>query len=225
MKYRYWSSLLLCILACSMQAQDLKLRYSKPAKRWVEALPIGNSRLGAMVYGGVAREVLQLNEETVWAGRPYNNVNPEAIKYLAKARELIFAGESAEAQDIFYKQFRTEENGMPYQTVGSVLLDFKGHDNYTDYYRELDIENAITTTRYKVDGVTYRREIFASFVDNVIIMRITADKSRAINFRLSYTSPLPGYEVKNKGNQNRAKIIISRSGRKYIRYSRTSKES
>lgn len=201
MEYRYWSSLLMCILVCSLQAQDLKLQYSKPAKQWVEALPVGNSRLGAMVYGGVAREELQLNEETVWAGRPYSNVNPEALGQLDKARQLIFAGKAAEAQDIFYKQFRTEENGMPYQTVGSVLLDFKEHDNYTDYYRELDIENAIATTCYKVDGVTYQREIFASFVDNVIIMRITADKSRAINFRLSYNSPLPGYEVKNKGNR------------------------
>lgn len=201
MGYKYWSSLLLCFWICNIQAQDLKLHYNKSAKQWVEALPIGNSRLGAMIYGGVTREELQLNEETFWAGRPYNNINPESIRYLDKARQMIFSGKAAEAQDIFYKQFRTKENGMPYQTLGSVLLDFHEHDNYTDYYRELDIERAIATTRYKVDGVTYQREVFASFVDNVIIMKITADKSRALNFRLSYNSPLPGYKVSKKGNR------------------------
>lgn len=201
MKYKCWSGLVFCQLVFNVQAQDLKLQYSNPARRWVEALPIGNSRIGAMVYGGVAHEELQLNEETLWAGKPYNNINPEALQNLDKARQMIFGGKSAEAQEIFYKQFRTKENGMPYQTVGSVLLDFQGHDNYADYYRELDIEKAIATTCYRVEGVTYRREIFASLVDNVIIMKVTADKSRALNFRLSYHSPLPGYKVSRKGNR------------------------
>lgn len=198
---KYWIGIMLCFLAYNVQAQDLILHYNKPAKEWVEAIPIGNSRLGVMVYGGVAREKLCLNEETVWAGHPYNNINPESNKYLDKVRQMIFDGKAAETQEIFYKQFRTQENGMPYQTVGSVLLDFYGHDNYTDYYRELDIEKAVATTRYKVEGVTYQREIFTSFVDDVIIMRITADRSHALNFKLSYSSPLPGYKVSKKGNK------------------------
>lgn len=201
MRCRYWISVLLCILVFNVQAQDLKLHYNKPAAQWVEAVPVGNSRLGAMVYGGVVHEELQLNEETIWAGGPYNNINAESGKYLDKVRQMIFAGKAAETQEIFYKQFRTKENGMPYQTLGSILLDFEGHDNYTDYYRDLDIGKAIATVCYKVGGVTYRREVFASFVDNVIIMKITADKPGALNFKLSYNSPLPGYKVSRKGNR------------------------
>lgn len=194
---------LLIMLSSLLQvkAEELKLWYKQPAKVWVEALPLGNSRLGAMVYGGVPQEQLQLNEETLWAGAPHNNNNPEALVQLPIVRQMILDGKGADAQELFYDKFRTQQNGMPYQTVGSVLLDFQGHENYTAYYRDLNIEKAIATTSYQVDGVTYRREVFTSFTDNVIVMRLSADKERSLNFTLSYRSPLPDGKVSKRGKK------------------------
>lgn len=184
-----------------VKAEELKLWYKQPANVWVEALPLGNSRLGAMVYGGVAQEQLQLNEETLWAGAPHNNNNPEALVQLPIVRQMILDGKGADTEELFYSKFRTQQNGMPYQTVGSVLLDFPGHENYTAYYRDLNIEKAIATTSYQVDGVTYRREVFASFTDNVIVMRLSADKERSLNFTLAYRSPLPDGRVSKRGKK------------------------
>lgn len=185
----------------SQYAEELKLWYKQPAKNWVEALPLGNSRLGVMVYGGTDKEELQLNEETLWAGRPHNNMNPEALTHLPEVRRLILNGQGAEAEKIFYEKFRTAQNGMPYQTIGSVLLHFPGHEKATQYSRDLNIENAIATTKYSVDGITYTREIFTSFTDQVIIMQISADKEKALNFTLSYNTPLPDAKVSKKGKK------------------------
>lgn len=173
------------------QTENLKLWYKNPAKEWVEALPLGNGRLGTMVYGKPENEELQLNELTLWAGGPHRNDNPNALKALPEVRNLIFNQKNAEAQKMIENEFRTPRNGMPYQTIGSLFLNFPGHDNYTDYYRDLNIANATATTSYKVKGVTYTRQIFSSFTDNVIMMKITADKPEAITFSASYKSPLP----------------------------------
>lgn len=189
------------------QSENLKLWYSKPAKEWVEALPIGNGRLGAMVYGSPNREELQLNELTLWAGGPHRNDNPNALKVLKEVRQLVFEGKNAEAQMLVEKNFRTPRNGMPYQTIGSLFLNFPGHENYTDFYRDLNIENATATTSYRVNGVKYVRQIFASFPDNVIVMCITADKPGAITFTANYKSPLP-CKVKKNGQ----KLILSGRG-------------
>lgn len=183
---------LFVILLCSIfvRAEDLKLWYKSPATTWVEALPLGNSRLGVMVYGGTATEELQLNEETVWGGSPYRNDNPNALAALPKVRNLIFEGQYEEARLLMESEFRTRHNGMPYQTVGSLMLHFPGHETVTDYYRELDLARAVATTRYKVNGTTYTREVFSSFTDNVIIVHLTADKPEAITFKLEYKTPL-----------------------------------
>lgn len=180
-------------------AKDLKLAYTAPAKEWVEALPLGNSRMGAMIYGGVCNDEIQLNEETFWAGGPYRNDNPEAKEALSRIRDLIFAGQNSEAQNLVDKTFATPRNGMPYQTIGSVMLHFEHGNEYSDYYRELDLERAITTTRYRANGVEYVREAFASLTDGVIIYRITANNPKAISFIANYQSPLP-HEVTKKGN-------------------------
>lgn len=179
-------------MACSLtvSADDLKLWYSCPAKEWVEALPLGNSRLGVMVYGDPSQEELQLNEETLWGGGPHRNDNPNALAALPAIRNLIFEGRSREAQALVAKNFETSRNGMPYQTIGSLMLRFPGHEKATDYYRDLNIEKAVATTHYKVGTVTYTREAFTSFVDNVIIVRLTADKPGALTFTVSYKSPL-----------------------------------
>ena len=187
-------------VACFTFAEDLKLWYSQPARNWTDALPIGNSRMGAMVYGGTAREELQLNEETFWAGGPYDNDNKNARYVLPVVRQLIFENKNWDAQNLVDANFFAGKHGMSYMTVGNLFLDFPGHDQATDYYRDLDISNATATTRYKVDGVDYIRTAFASFTDSVVIMRVQAGKAGSLAFRVSYEAPLP-HEVKAEGSK------------------------
>jgi alpha-L-fucosidase 2 len=189
--------LLLCILALvkiiNITAQNdsyLKLWYTQPAKQWVEALPVGNGRLGAMVYGDPCKEVIQLNENTVWAGSPYRNDNPDAKEALPEVRKLIFEGNYKAAQDLVNQKFISKiSQGMPYQTVGNLRLLFPGHENYSGYYRELDIEKAVESSRYNSNGVNYKTSVFASFPDQVIIVKITADKPGSVSFSVTMDRP------------------------------------
>jgi alpha-L-fucosidase 2 len=175
----------------------LKLWYSTPAEKWVEALPVGNGRLGAMVFGTTAQEKIQLNEETIWAGQPNNNINPGALKALPEVRKLLFEGKFKEAQEMADEKIfldskvlgHTMNHGMSYQPAGNLKLAFPGHENPSAYYRELDISSAIATTRYTVDDVEYTRETFAAFTGQVIVVRLTASKKGRINFSASLDSP------------------------------------
>lgn len=168
----------------------LKLWYKKPAEYWVEGLPLGNGRIGAMVMGNPHRERVQLNENTVWAGSPYRNDNPAALEALPEIRKLIFEGKFGEAEWLASKKITSQTaHGMPYQTVGNLYLAFPGHENYSEYYRELNLETAVATTTYKVAGVTFKRQVFTSFVDQVCIIRITADKPNKLNFAVSFDRP------------------------------------
>jgi alpha-L-fucosidase 2 len=168
----------------------MKLWYKQPAAQWVEALPIGNGRLGAMVFGNPSLEQIQLNENTVWAGGPYNNSNPKALKSLPLIRKLIFHGDYKRAQELANTDFISQTaQGMSYQTVGSLYLHFHQSENYTDYYRELNLSEATATVTYKADGVLYKRKIFTSFPDQVIVVRLTADKPGKINFTALMSSP------------------------------------
>ena len=170
----------------------LKLWYNHPAGQWVEALPIGNGRLGAMVFGIPSKEKIQLNENTVWAGQPNRNDNPEAKEALPEVRKLIFDGKYKEAQDLVNRKFISRNSqGMPYQTVGNLEITFPEHEKFTNYYRELNIETAVTTSCYEVGGVTYKREVFASYPDQVIILRCTASKPGKISFTASINRPAP----------------------------------
>ncbi|WP_304196483.1 glycoside hydrolase family 95 protein, partial [Flavobacterium alvei] len=174
--------------------QKLKLQYDKPATNWNEALPLGNGRLGAMVFGNPQKEELQLNEETVWAGEPGNNVPKNVFSNIEGIRKLLFEGKNKEAQALalttFPRQAPKDLNyGMPYQTVGSLWIEFSGHEKYSDYKRDLDIEKAVSSVSYKVNGITYKREMLTSFSDDVIIVKLTADKKKSISFSLSATSP------------------------------------
>jgi alpha-L-fucosidase 2 len=183
---------LFCILlALEAKSQEtLKLWYDKPAKVWEEALPLGNGFIGAMVYGNPFRECIQLNENTIWAGSPYRNDNPEALNALPEIRKLIFEGKYKEAENLSVQKIVSRSaQGMPYQTAGNLNLSFPGHENYTDYYRDLNIEKALATVKYKVAGVQFKREIFTSFTDKVIIIRVTADKPGKINFSASLDRP------------------------------------
>ncbi|MDD5231264.1 MAG: glycoside hydrolase family 95 protein, partial [Candidatus Marinimicrobia bacterium] len=205
--------LFLCWLSL-ISVQDLpaqsntlwKLWYDQPASQWVEALPIGNGRLGGMVFGNPAKEEIQLNENTVWAGQPHRNDNPEARNALPEVRQLIFAGKYKEAQELVDRKFISRNSqGMPYQTAGSLYLEFQGHENFTNYYRKLNLETAVTLTRYDVDGVTYQREVFASFPDQIIVLRITASKPGKISFMASMDHPAP-VDISTEGND---KLIIA----------------
>ena len=188
---------ILFILCCSLSAtwaqqpdNLMKLWYDKPAADWNAALPLGNGRLGVMVFGVPTVEQLQLNEETIWAGSPNSNAHPLEEGVLDKVRQLVFDGKYLEAQDLATAKIMSPKNhGMPYQTMGDMFISFPGHANYTDYYRELDLMTATTVTRYKVNGVTYHREVFTSFTDQAIIVRLTADKSASITCNVSMTTP------------------------------------
>ena len=207
---------LCCIVAIvNIAAQDatlMKLWYNQPANRWVEALPVGNGRLGAMIFGDPSKEVIQLNENTVWAGQPNRNDNPNAKEALPEVRKLIFEGKYKEAQDLVNQKIISKtSHGMAYQTVGNLKLNFPGHDNYTNYYRELDIEKAVTTSRYKQNGVNFSTKIFSSFPDQVIIVRISADKAGSITFSAGMDRPtakdnIPTCKVKSNGNNE---LILS----------------
>ncbi len=180
---------LLLIFSLHLPAQELKLWYDTPAKVWEEALPLGNSRLGAMVYGNPAEEEIQLNEETLWGGAPHRNDNLKAAGALREVQEMIFRKAYGEADKRINETFFGGPHGMPYQTAGCLLLHFEGHDKWQDYYRELDLDRAVATTRYNVNGITFTRELFSSFADDVIILRLTADKKRSISFAAAYRNP------------------------------------
>ncbi|WP_114781896.1 glycoside hydrolase family 95 protein [Botryobacter ruber] len=185
-----------CVWSWSVFAQSkkqdatLKLWYDSPAENWNEALPIGNGRLGAMVFGQPGAEQLQLNEETVWSGGPNSNITAESGAAVPELRKLLFEGKFLEAQALADVEMMPKKNsGMVYQTVGDLFLKFDGHENAKNYYRDLNIEKAVATVSYQVDGVNYKREIFSSFPDQVLVVRLTADKPGKISFEASLASP------------------------------------
>jgi len=168
---------------------SLILTYDKPATVWTEALPIGNGRLGAMVFGNPRNELLQLNEATLWSGGPVSkNVNPKAYQFLAPARAALLQGDYKGASDIVRNmQGLFTESYLP---LGDLLIEQKLSQQVTNYYRDLNIRDAITTTRFSENGVNYTREVFASAPDNVIVLRIAADKENKISLTASTKSAL-----------------------------------
>ena len=170
-------------------AQNLRLWYSSPASHWLEALPVGNSHLGAMVYGKTDVEEIQLNEETFWSGSPHNNNSPEAKAHLQAVRDSIFAGKEEAAHAILDKYFFKGPHGMRFLPLGSVKLKL-GHDDVSDYRRELTLGNALNTTSYIYKGVRYERTVFASQADNAIIVHLKASKKGALSFNVGFETPL-----------------------------------
>ncbi len=175
----------------------LRLWYRQPAAVWNQALPIGNGRLGAMVFGGLASETIQLNEETLWSGGPYNPVVPGAYRALPEIQRLVLAGDVPAAHDLFGRTMmgRPYEQ-MKYQPLGNLRLAFPGHDKATDYERELDLDAAVAKVSYRVGDTRFVREVFSSAVDQVIVVRLTADHPHAISF----TARLEG--VRNQTHSN-----------------------
>lgn len=172
---------------------DHILWHGDPAGDWNSALPLGNGRLGAMCFGGVVRDEFQLNEDTLWSGGPYSPVNPEALPHLDEVRELLFAGRYREAHELADRHLM----GRPYlqtsfQPAGRLLLDFDNRTLFSDYRRSLDLESAVHTTRYTTDGVAITRESFASAADDVLVIRIAADRPGALAFTAEFVSEQPG---------------------------------
>ncbi len=167
------------------QSKKLKLWYSKPADVWTEALPLGNGRLGAMVFGGVQHELIQLNDATLWSGGPVNNnVNPDAPKYLPQVREALFNGDYEKAGKLVTKMQGVYSES--YEPLGNLMIDqhFNGDTAISNYYRDLDIGNATATVKYAVGGVHYTRQMFISAPDQVIVIKITADKAHQLNLKI-----------------------------------------
>ncbi len=172
------------------QRTPLSLWYRQPAKVWTEALPLGNGRLGAMVFGGVEREQLQLNEDTLWAGGPYNPNNTNTLAALPEIRKLIFDGKYDDADKLIGRNMMAKPIGqMPYQTVGNLFLEFPGAQSPENYYRDLNLDTAVSQVSYSAGGVEYLREVFSSPVDQVIVVRLTANKPGQISFVASMKTP------------------------------------
>jgi alpha-L-fucosidase 2 len=180
--------------------KPLSLWYRQPADEWVQALPVGNGRLGAMVFGGIALERLQFNEDTLFSGGPYNPTNPEARNALPEVRRLIFAGKFAEAQAHANAHVMSRPlKQMSYQPVGDLLVTLMGVESASDYVRALDLETALTHTSFISQQTRFVREVFVSAPDQVIVMRMSADRARQIHTGISLTS-LQAASVRAEGN-------------------------
>ncbi|MEO7099415.1 MAG: glycoside hydrolase family 95 protein [Luteolibacter sp.] len=195
-----------------------ELWYQQPASQWTEALPIGNGRIGAMIFGGIGEERIQFNESTVWTGKPHEYQHDGAVKFLPglrdlcnesrqlaiRADELDKTGDHAgadqkreearakqkEAEDLGDKEFMSIPLGQKsYQPFGDLKIAFSRGGTAGDYRRSLDLDSAVSKVSYQMDGVTFHRETFASFPDQVIVVRLTADKPGSISFTASLSSP------------------------------------
>ncbi len=161
-----------------------KISFDSPAKDWNEALPIGSGKLGGMVFGSPYIERIQLNEDSIWSGGPRDRINPSALEKLPEIRELIFNGRIKEAQELAtFALSGIPEEERHYEPLGNLYIEFMGQETeYSDYSRELDISNAVATTRLNINGITYKREVIASYPQNVIAIHLTADKPGSLSF-------------------------------------------
>lgn len=175
-------SLLVFLLLASGLLASEKIWLKQPAKVWEDALPIGNGRLGGMVFGDVKRERIQLNEESLWTGsREQFTDKPGAYQYLPEIRKLLFEGEYEKAQEITERDFMGNGNWNMYQTLGDLYINMKHGKNITDYSRELDLSKAVVTVSYKADGATFTREYFSSSPDQVLVVKVKSNKEGTVN--------------------------------------------
>ncbi|MBP5772206.1 MAG: glycoside hydrolase N-terminal domain-containing protein [Bacteroidaceae bacterium] len=194
------------LTAQGFDENDERLWYDRPANIWLEALPIGNGRLGGMVYGGTETDEIQLNEDSFWSGGPHDNNSTTAIGYLEQVRRLIFEGQEQEAGRLIDREFVKGPHGMKFLLLGSLKMTHEGisPDAVTNYHRELDLRTALSTVTFEQGGRRYRRSAFASIADGVIVLRL--EVSEPSSFTMSHTVP---YETKYAKNEDGQMAIIS----------------
>lgn len=210
MRLTIFLAVLLLFSSCSQEKEsDLTLWYDQPASKWTEALPVGNGRLGAMVFGGVEKEHIQFNEETLWTGAPNDYSHPGAFLYLGTIRQLLFDGKQKQAEDLALKEFMSIPiRQEAYQPFGDLYIDFPGHIRYLNYHRQLDIQNAICQTTYSVGGVNYKREVLASNPDQVIVINLTASKKEALTFTLNLDSEHSEKSLTTENNTQSLSVAV-----------------
>jgi len=202
---------------------SMMLWYDKPAENWSEALPLGNGRIGAMIYGGTAKETIQFNEETLWTGQPHDYAHEGANEVLDELRLLLWGGKQNAAQNLANARFMSQPFGQfCYQPFGNILLHFPGHENAVNYKRLLDLEDAISSLSYELGDVKFRREVFASAPDQALLVRIESSEKGALDFTLGLDSPhadyavtVEGDELIMKGRANNYPNALDREGNPY----------
>src|SRR5436190_1628154 len=176
---------ILAIAGEPQTSSTLQLCYQQPARQWTDALPIGNGRMGAMVFGGISEERIQFNEDTLWKGHPHDYVRAGAGDQLAEIRRLLAEGNLHETELLARGKFLSDPvRQKAYQPFGDLHLSFAGPEDAVDYRRDLDLDSAIASVTYRVGEVTYHREVFASFPDQAIVVRLQADHRGRISFTL-----------------------------------------
>jgi alpha-L-fucosidase 2 len=185
------SSSLVAAESDSTADKSQSLWYRQPAARWEEALPVGNGRLGGMVFGGVVEDRIQLNEQTIWAGDGATPIPVDQGKSLPEIRQLLFEGKYTEAQALVRRTLLAGQpgNGNSYQTLGDLALTFPSGEDPVDYQRSLDLDSAVAVTTFKLNGVSYRREVFSSAVDQVLVVRLSSDAKGKIHFAAKLQRP------------------------------------
>jgi alpha-L-fucosidase 2 len=204
------ASVVLTTLTAS--AAEMTIWHRQPATQWNEATPVGNGRLGAMIFGRAGTERIQLNEDSLWSGAPQDADNPEALEALPKIRQLLFNGKYTAAQELANRHLICKGPGSnrgrggkvaygSYEMLGDLNLAFKHDGEVRNYRRELDLETAIAKVSYEVDGVRFQREMFSSAPDQALVIRLRADREGALDFRVSLSRPEAAEIAAVGGNQ------------------------
>lgn len=184
------TAILLALLSVKAHSQGdspskMRIWFNRPADNWNDALPVGNGSLGAMIFGGIETERIELNEESVWTGEPRRDANPQALKSLPLVRKLLFEGKYREAEELAQKNIMGEKPGNPpasYQALGDIYLDFGRQSGVSGYMRELDLEKAVSRVSYTSNRTNFTREVFSSWPDQALVVRLTADKPGSLSF-------------------------------------------
>ena len=194
----------IAMMACAQPAKvagdQERLWYDAPAGRWLEALPLGNGQMAAMVFGGIADETIQLNESTFWSGSPHDNNSKTSLQHLDEVRQLIYAGREEEAEALINKEFIPGPHGQRFLTLGSLRMHFENMpEEVEDYCRDLDLTRAVAGVGFTANGVRYTRSAFASLRDRALVIRLDASKKGALTFSLTQDCKFP-FEVATEGN-------------------------
>ena len=186
---------------CTMSNTRNKLWYRRPAPQWDHGLPVGNGRLGAVALGATAKEHIQLNEDSLWSGGPGSSNNARALQSLPVVRKLLFEGKPAQAMEVADSELMCDPKRIrPYQTLGDLILEFLDHGHVTDYRFELDLDTAVVSTSYRVGSRFFFRELFASYPDQVIVLRLSSDHSSSLTFSVGISRETGGSVIRSGGN-------------------------